>query len=390
MRIALISRRYPPLIGGAEKVLSYLAKALAEAGAEVSVLTCRPFDHSGPKVEPQPVSNPNGSLEIVRLPTSHLRFVGTWIYMRALRRWLYENRLDVAYVSMLKHDAYAAVKGARRRPYLVVLRPEGAGATGDIAWQSWGRFGSSIAEVCKKADAIVSISDAVTAELIGAGYDPGKIEALPNGVPIPETPWTLREGWRDAPRACYVGRLAPEKGLDTLVDAWPRVIAVFPKARLTLVGEGPERPGLEARIKALGLEGSIELPGASSEPANILRHSDLFVLPSREEGMSIALLEAMALGIPLVATAIPGNIRLIPNNETGRLAEPDDPLDIAQAIIDQWTDFDAAQAMARTARRRVIDTYSIEAVARRHLEMFKELSDRKKKARNHSAEFSEA
>ena len=147
---------------------------------------------------------------------------------------------------------------------------------------------------------------------------------------------------------------------------------------------------LEARIKALGLEGSIELPGASSEPANILRHSDLFVLPSREEGMSIALLEAMALGIPLVATAIPGNIRLIPNNETGRLAEPDDPLDIAQAIIDQWTDFDAAQAMARTARRRVIDTYSIEAVARRHLEMFKQLSDRNKKARNHSAEFSEA
>ena len=106
--------------------------------------------------------------------------------------------------------------------------------------------------------------------------------------------------------------------------------------------------------------------------------------------MSIALLEAMALGIPLVATAIPGNIRLIPNNETGRLAEPDDPLDIAQAIIDQWTDFDAAQAMARTARRRVIDTYSIEAVARRHLEMFKQLSDRNKKARNHSAEFSEA
>lgn len=380
MRIALISRRYPPLIGGAERVLSYLAKAFAEAGAEVTVLTCRPFDHKGPEVETQPVTNPEGSLEIVRLPTSPLRFVGTWIYMRALRRWLDENRLDVAYVSMLKHDAYAAVKGAERRPYLVVLRPEGAGATGDIAWQSWGRFGSRIARACKTADAIVSISAAVTAELTAAGYDPSLIHSLPNGVPVPQLAWRRRDGWRDEPRACYVGRLAPEKGLDTLVEAWPRVIAAFPKSRLTLVGEGPERPRLEARIKALGLEASVELPGASSDPANALKHSDLFVLPSREEGMSIALLEAMALGIPLVATAIPGNIRLIPDNETGRLAKPDDPADIAQAIIDQWTDFDAAQAMAQAARRRVIDTYSIEAVARRHLEMFKQLGDRKMKA----------
>ena len=377
MKIALISRRYPPLIGGAERILSYLAKALADAGTDVTVLTCRPFDFEGPEVETQPISNRAGKLTIVRLRTSPWRFIGTWIYMRELRRWLFRHPIDVAYVSMLKHDAYVAVKAARELRFLVVLRAEGAGATGDIAWQSWGRLGSRIAKVCKTADSIVSISDAVTAELKAAGYAPKDICSLPNGVPIPQSAWKRRDGWRDAPKACYIGRLAPEKGLDTLVEAWPKVIEAFPKARLTLVGEGPERSRLEARIKALGLEGAVELPGASSDPISALRQSDLFVLPSREEGMSIALLEAMALGIPLVATAIPGNICLIPSNETGRLAKPGDPSDIAQAIIDQWTHFDAAHKMARTARIRVAESYSIKALAHDHLEMFRWLMLRK-------------
>ena len=377
MKIALISRRYPPLIGGAERVLSYLARALADAGAEVTVLTCRPFDFVGQEVETQEVSHRDGSLKIIRLPTSPLRFVGTWIYMRALRRWFFRNPIDVAYVSMLKHDAFVTVKAARRLGFLVVLRPEGAGATGDVAWQSWGRFGSKIAKVCKTADTIVSISDAVTAELKAAGYDPSEIRSLPNGVPIPELSWKRRDSWSDAPKACYVGRLAPEKGLDTMVEAWPKVLETFPAARLTLVGEGPERSSLEARIKTLGLEKSIELPGASSEPTRALRDSDLFVLPSREEGMSMSLLEAMALGIPLVATAIPGNIRLIPSTDFGRLAKADDPAEIAQSIVDQWTHFDLAQKMASNARERVIESYSIKAVAHQHLEMFEWLMNRK-------------
>ena len=82
----------------------------------------------------------------------------------------------------------------------------------------------------------------------------------------------------------------------------------------------------------------------------------------------------MALGIPLVATAIPGNTSLIPSAEFGRLAKPDDPSDLAQAIIDQWTHFDAAHKMARTARKRVIETYSIKAIAQEHQEMIRWVS----------------
>jgi glycosyltransferase involved in cell wall biosynthesis len=274
---------------------------------------------------------------------------------------------------MLKHDAYVTLGVRRQRGFPVVLRPEGAGATGDLAWQSWGRFGRQIGQRCRTADAIVSISAAITAELTAAGYDPATIVALPNGVPVPDTPWQPRPNWQIAPRALFVGRLAGEKGLDLLIDAWPDVRGRYPGARLTLVGDGPERSALSARIAQLGLTTAVDLPGAVADPAMRLRAADLFVLPSREEGMSVALLEAMVHGIPVVASAIPGNRTLIVDGVHGRLAPPGDPAGLAQAILDQWADFDRAVAMARAARQRIIDDYSIAAVAGRHMELFRTL-----------------
>ena len=371
MRLALITRRYPPLIGGAEKVLSYLAPALAREGAEVTVLTSRTPGPASAAVEE--VAAAPGRLTVVRLATSRLRFLGTGLYMRNLRRWLDRNPIDLAYVSMLKHDAFVTIAAGRRHGFPVVLRPEGAGTTGDLAWQAWGRFGRTIGRRCRRADAVVAISDAISSELLAAGYDATRIHELPNGVPVPDPPWRCRPDCRAAPRAVAVGRLAPEKGHATLVAAWPRVLAAHPRARLTLIGEGPERPALEALVDRLGLRAAVELPGPMTDPGAALRAADLFVLPSREEGMSIALLEAMALGLPLVASAIPGNRRLVHDFKDGRLAPPDDPDALARVVLEQWADVDRAVHMGRAARRRVVDEFSIAAVARRHLELFRRL-----------------
>lgn len=372
MRIALITRRFPPLIGGAEKVLSYLAPALADQGNEVTVLTSLPPGSRLPEAER--IATRNGSCQIRRLPTSRLRFLGTWRYMTNLRRALEALSPDLAYVSMLKHDAYVAVEVGQRLRFPVVLRPEGAGATGDLAWQSWGNFGRKIGERTKQADAVIAISRAVEDELRAAGYHPATIHRLPNGVPVPETPWRRRDSWRDAPRASYVGRLAPEKGLDTLIEAWPIVLETFPNAHLTIHGEGPEGPSLDAGVGKLGLGESITLAGPSPDPTASLREADLFVLPSREEGMSIALLEAMALGIPIVASSIPGNRRLISDFKDGRLAPVDDPEALARVIVEQWDGFDRAFHMTRSARKKVEGSYSIASVARSHLELFRTLT----------------
>ena len=374
MRIALVTRRYPPCLGGAEKVLSYLANAFADLGDDVSVLTSR-LDPALP-----PVERPRDRLTVVRLPTSRLRFFGTWRYLRNLRRWFAQNPVDLAYVSMLKHDAYAVVGVGAGLGFPVVLRPEGAGATGDVAWQKWGRFGSTIAARCRTADALVAISASVRAELLADGYPSDRVFDLPNGVPIPTIPWTPPIG-DGPPSALFVGRLAPEKGLDALIDAWPIVLKSRPGARLVLVGDGPERPYLESRSAGLALLESVEFAGPCSDPETHHRRADLFVLPSREEGMSIALLEVMAIGLPVVASDIPGNRKLLTPGVEGRLVTAGEPESIAEGILKAWSDSGEAQALARAARAKVGREYSIESVARRHRTMFEGLI-REKSARN--------
>jgi glycosyltransferase involved in cell wall biosynthesis len=382
LKLALISRRYPPLIGGAERVLGYLADALAREGADVSVLTSAVGEAAALPAREEfggPRAKGGGRLVVHRLPTSPLRFVGTWRYMRNLSRWLRSNPVDLAYVSMLKHDAHAALGVAARRGFPVVLRPEGAGETGDVAWQARGNFGGRIARRCKEADAYVAISKPVRAELVAAGYDEARIRDLPNGVPVPPRPWQRRPGWRDSPRATFVGRLAPEKGLSTLLRAWPIVRRSFPTARLVFVGEGPERPALAGLAAELGLGAdSFAMPGATGDVEAELRASDLFVLPSAEEGMSVALLEAMAVGVPVTASAIPGNRRLVVDFKHGRLAPPGDAEALAATIVEQWSNFDRAFHMSRAARGRVEQQFSIRAVARGHLQLFRELIARKR------------
>ena len=380
LKLALASRRYPPLIGGAERVFGYLAEALAREGAHVSVLTSKTAEARA-LPDREEVAEADGRLVVHRLWTSRLRFVGTWLYMRNLERWLTSNPVDLAYVSMLKHDAYVAVGAGGERGFPVVLRPEGAGATGDVAWQARGNFGRRIADRCRRADAFVAISKAVHDELTTAGYEPSRIHDLPNGVPVPRRAWQRRAEWSRAPHAMFVGRLAPEKNLAALIDAWPIVLRSHPHARLTLVGEGPERAPLEARARALGLPLgpglSVDMPGASDRVEDLLRTADLFVLPSIEEGMSIALLEAMALGVPVVASSIPGNRRLVADFKHGRLADPH-PQALARTIVDQWSAFDRAFHMSRAARSRVEQGFSITAVARRHLDLFLSLIEAKR------------
>jgi glycosyltransferase involved in cell wall biosynthesis len=404
LKLAVVTRRYPPLIGGAETVLSYLAYALAAHGTDVTVVTSHvPGLDLAAREEvlvkaaecTQPMAAVQvGHLVIMRLPTSRLRFWGTWRYMHNLRHWFEQNPVDLAYVSMLKHDAYVVVGVASRQGFRVVLRPEGAGQSGDLAWQSWGNFGRLIGHRCRHADAFVAISRSIEEELReawqrgtlrpGRIIRPGEREcwwpqiiAIPNGVPVPETMWQCRANWQIAPRAVFVGRLAPEKGLDTLIDAWPLVQATFPEARLTLVGEGPQQATLEEKARVVGLSvgpsRAVELVGAMANPAQVLRDADLFVLPSREEGMSIALLEAMALGIPLVASSIAGNRRLVVDFEHGRLAPVDNPQGLARVIISQWADFDRAIELGRAARSRVAAEFSIDNVARKHLRLFDEV-----------------
>jgi len=179
----------------------------------------------------------------------------------------------------------------------------------------------------------------------------------------------------DAPMALYTGRLHQDKGLAQLIQAWKLLGSRWPTARLWIAGEGPQHRELARQIEELDLQGRVLLAGVFDEIDELLSAADLFVLPSYEEGMSLALLEAMAAGLPVVASDIPGNRPLVSDGEQGLLVPPRDAAALAAAIDRIWNEADLAAQLGAAARDRAMSRFSLDRTLDQHLALFQNLLD---------------
>ena len=381
LRLVLVTRRFWPQVGGAEIVMSNLACEFARQSHSVRIVTAQWEPH-------WPTELVHRDVPITRLPNPRARGWGTFRYMRSLSRWLREQagEFDLVYVSMLKHDAYTAIGSLEQAP--VVLRGEGAGVTGDCQWHEQARFGRRIRRRCREADAVIAPSKAIEQELLNSGFATNSVEYIPNGVQVPKarsprqqtvSRRALAEVNHDltvsdqAAVVLYTGRLDAGKGLFDLVRAFRKVLETRPTARLWLVGEGPARDELYETILDHGMKGAVLLPGAFDEVEELLDAASLFVLPSYQEGMSMSLLEAMAAGVPVVASDIEANRRLVTHEEHGLLAAPGDSNAWAAAINRQLDQEILAAAYADAARLRVAREFSLQQSASRHIDLFRRL-----------------
>ena len=384
MRLLLITRQFWPSIGGAQIAMSNLAEGLCKLGAEVTVLTARWHPT-------WPAKYQHGPVRVLRLPQPAVRMWGTFRYMKAMRNWLckHHSEFDLIYISMLKHEAYVALRELSEGPLPIVLRPEGAGSLGDVAWHEQARFGHAIRRVCRQATAVVAIAPLVREELIAAGFSDERIHQIPNGVPIPESvddreQATARKELAasdprlklpfDAKLALYVGRLHEEKGLLDLLESWRTIARKLPAARLWIVGDGPLRRRLVAGIEEFGLGKSVVLAGSYDSTAQFFQAADLFVFPSRCELMSLALLEAMAAGKRIVASDIAGNRHLLDDGQCGLLVPTGDIVGLARSIEEQLTDVAATNHAGCAARERVQQRFSLSRMAQEHWKLFKQLT----------------
>jgi glycosyltransferase involved in cell wall biosynthesis len=383
MRIALVTRRFWPLIGGAESLVANLAAELTNHDAQPQIVTAR-WDSDWPRQVAL------REVPVTRLPHPTQRGWGTLRYMMALGRWLRRNRaeLDVVYVSMLKHDAYAAVRAMLGTSVPVVLRVEGGGRTGDCHWQQTAAFGSRINRRCQTADAIVAPSQPLVDELHAAGYPSERVVQINNGVPLgpprdlparraartmlTDLNWELNSA-ESTPVIVYTGRLHRDKGLEHLVRAFQQVVERWRHARLWLVGVGPDRGRLIDLVHMLDLRGKVVLAGLFSDAEAVLAAADVFVLPSQQEGMSISMLEAMGMGVPVVASDVAGNRAVIRHAEHGLLTPYGDSAALAQAINRLLENRQLAHTLAGAARTRVEHEFSIAHCARKHVELFSRL-----------------
>jgi glycosyltransferase involved in cell wall biosynthesis len=170
-----------------------------------------------------------------------------------------------------------------------------------------------------------------------------------------------------------VGRLDRLKGQDHIIEALPSIGTPDRRVVLVLVGDGPERPRLEGLIKARGLAGRVHFAGAESDVRPYLAAADLFVLASTAEGMSGALLEAMAWQLPVVATAVGGTPEVVVNGESGLLVPPRDEDALARACRRLLDDPDAARAMGRHGRARIVEHFSLDRVLDRTEALYRRL-----------------
>ena len=167
------------------------------------------------------------------------------------------------------------------------------------------------------------------------------------------------------PRFACVARQEPEKGVDVLIAAFPRVLEAFPEAVLALIGLGTQMAANRAAAVAGGVRERVEFCGVLTNPAPAIAAADVIVLPSRREGLPVVVLEAFALERPVVASNVGGTPAVVRDGDTGWLVPPEDPAALAAALIDAGGDLDECRARGARGAALVAERYSIGALVDR-------------------------
>jgi glycosyltransferase involved in cell wall biosynthesis len=235
----------------------------------------------------------------------------------------------------------------------------------------------------RAVDGVVAISAAVADSLASAGVDRRRTHIVPSGVDCvrfhPPTPAQRLEargalGLSDA--ECVIsalGALEPRKGHRYLIEAVAALASAAPsiKLRCFIAGHGSIRTDLEHQIAHLGCAERVKLLGRIDDPRGLLWASDVFAMPSLKEGLGIAALEAMASGLPVIASRVGGLCEVVEHDRTGILVAPADPDSIASAIGRLAEASALRSQMGAAARARAVENYSMEKMAARTLALYR-------------------
>ena len=370
--VVVFSWFYLPFIGGAELFVKAVTDRLA--GRFRFVIVTARAERSLPKIEES---------EHVRiLRTGFGRGVDKYIYpLSAIRRSLSLPRVDLVHSIMVNASAVAAYGLTRLRPCPTLLTLQ-EGDSEDYVRDYLGPLFPIYPRLHRPFDRIHSISHFLKDQAVGYGADRTTIRVVPNGVDTDIfSPGPSNEELRDALELSNkrvlvsVSRLVPKNGIDIVVAALPLLLAQYPETVLVLVGDGSERRTLEARAEKVGVRGAVRFVGSVEHERTVdyLRLADVFVRPSRSEGLGSAFLEAMAAGVPVVATAVGGIPDFIRDGETGLFAESGSAESVARAVGRVLSDGALANRLSESGLTLVRSSYRWEMVAEQIAGLYEEL-----------------
>lgn len=362
IRVVHLINSYLPRIGGAERQLAAIAPCLQARGVEVQILARRypgmvPFE----QLDGVPVH---------RLPAPGPKAVAAWSYTLSALALLRHLRPSLLHAHELFSTSTTALTAKRLWGMPVVVTPHRGGPLGDVQRLHRKPLGARRMSAFRETvDGWISISQEIDAELAGQEVPRARRFLLPNGVdtrrfaPLETQARAAQRaalGLPDAPIVLFVGRLAREKRVGSLIELWPTIRSAHPDALLLVLGSGPE----EAALRAAAGEGVL-FAGQVGDVLPYLQVADLFVLPSAAEGLSVALLEAMSTGLAVVATEVGGAGDVVRAGETGWLVPPDELPALRDAILALLDDPAGRKAMGKQARQSVLQHYSLVTIVDR-------------------------
>lgn len=270
-----------------------------------------------------------------------------------LARFLRDTRADVMHAHNVKAHLHGALAARLAGVPVAVTTKHGR----NFPTTSLGRAANRLA--CTLSSDLVGVSKdcaAIWRDIESA--EASKVSVVTNGISLDAFPcWS---GATDAPpRAVSVARLCAVKDPLTLLEATRRVVDRQPGFQLDLVGDGPLRADVGAAIARLRLGDAVRVHGNIDDVGATLRGASFFVLASTSEGVSLTLLEAMATGLPVVATHVGGTPEVVSHGETGLLVPPREPEQLAQAMLWLLRRPDVRRRMGRESRRRVEDAFNV-------------------------------
>jgi glycosyltransferase involved in cell wall biosynthesis len=229
----------------------------------------------------------------------------------------------------------------------------------------------------------VAITEEIEESLKQIGIPAKKLVKIANGITLDDFSQSYNKeqvkaeiGWPgETTLVTFVGRLVPAKGVDWLFEVWQHVARQHRQARLLIVGDGPERTALEVKVQDLGIKDAVAFVGRQTDVFKFLAASDVFVLPSRQEGTSNALLEAMAQSLPVVVAddLLGGNRGVVNDQQDGYVIKFGDSEAFVETLCKLLENAGLRREMGRRARKKIEEEFSIESVADRYCELYYEL-----------------
>ena len=352
--LMVIESHYPAIGGGgAESQLRTLARGLREQGHRVTVLT--PLSRLGPQ---ERISRVDG-VPVCRLPFPRIRMLGApalWLAAAAFL-WRRRNRYDAWHCHIGHHlSALCCTLGAALgKPVLVKIA--GGWEFAHALSARPGLLSRVTFRGLSNATRWQAISQRIAGELVEKGVDRDRLLVIPNAVDTRRFR-TISPSPSDEPRLLFLGRLTEVKGLDVLLDAFATALQDGAPARLRLVGTGRLQKALQEQAQRLGIAGRVDFEGHRGDLEQVLRDTDIAVLPSHQEGLSNTLLECMSAGLPMVVTRVSGSEDLIRDGHTGWICEPGDRAGLARCLREAIACSPAARRAIGQRARETVEAYA--------------------------------